>query len=96
MFLRIPRQPARLHQLCYPQTDPPRRPHGGDLPSADDVRPCFRGDLARVKQASTGSHSYSSSSRCSDEEDNLTLRGFQRGLDSVTAVVKVPSLVLAN
>jgi hypothetical protein len=43
--LRIPRQTVRLHQLCYPQTNSPRRPHGGELPSADDVWPCFKGDF---------------------------------------------------
>lgn len=32
---------TQLHQLCYGDTEPPRRPHGGEAPSTELVRPCF-------------------------------------------------------
>ena len=32
---------TRIHQLCYGDFEPPRRPHGGDLPPVDLVAPCF-------------------------------------------------------
>ena len=31
----------RLHEVCYGQTEPPRRPHGDLVPPTDLVRPCF-------------------------------------------------------
>ena len=40
-ILRIPVSPIRLHEVCYGQTKPPRRPHGGLVPPIDLVRPCF-------------------------------------------------------
>ena len=33
---------TRIHQLCYGNFEPPRRPHGGALPPVDFVAPCFR------------------------------------------------------
>jgi len=33
---------TRIHQLCYGNFKPPRRPHGGALPPVDFVAPCFR------------------------------------------------------
>ena len=33
---------TRIHQLCYGNFEPPRRPHGGGLPSVDFMAPCFR------------------------------------------------------
>jgi len=32
---------TRIHQLCYGNFEPPRRPHGGALPRVDFVAPCF-------------------------------------------------------
>ena len=40
-ILRISESPIRLHEVCYGQTEPPRRPHGGLVPPTDLVRPCF-------------------------------------------------------
>jgi len=34
--------PTRIHQLCYGNFEPPRRPHGGELPPVDFVAPYFR------------------------------------------------------
>jgi len=33
---------TRIHQLCYGNVEPPRRPHGGEIPPVDFVAPCFR------------------------------------------------------
>ena len=33
---------TRIHQLCYGNFEPPRRPHGGEIPPVDFVAPCFR------------------------------------------------------
>ena len=40
-ILRLQEQPIRLHEVCYGQTAPPRRPHGGMVPPTDLVRHCF-------------------------------------------------------
>ena len=32
---------TQLHQLCYGNTEPPRRPHDGEAPSTELVHPCF-------------------------------------------------------
>ena len=40
-ILRLQEQPVRLHEVCYRQTTPPRRPHGGMVPPTDLVRHCF-------------------------------------------------------
>jgi len=34
--------PTRIHQLCYGNFEPPRRPHGGEIPPVDFVAPYFR------------------------------------------------------
>ena len=34
--------PTRIHQLCYRNFEPPRCPHGGEIPPVDFVAPCFR------------------------------------------------------
>jgi hypothetical protein len=50
---------TRIHELCYGNFEPPRRPHSGALPLVDFVAPCFRqpfgegssrivGDLTRL------------------------------------------------
>jgi hypothetical protein len=44
-LLRIPLQSVRLHQLCYPGVDPPRRAHGGIVPPVDSVRCLFGSDF---------------------------------------------------
>jgi hypothetical protein len=44
-LLRISLQTVRLHQLCYPGVDPPRRAHGGIVPPADTVRCLFGSDF---------------------------------------------------
>ena len=31
-ILRLQEQPVWLHEVCYGQTAPPRRPHGGNVP----------------------------------------------------------------
>ena len=31
-ILRLQEQPVRLHEVCYGQQEPPRRPHGGIVP----------------------------------------------------------------
>jgi len=33
--------PTRIHQLCYENFEPPRGPHGGEIPPVDFVAPCF-------------------------------------------------------
>ena len=40
-ILRILESPIRLHEVCYGQTEPPRRPHDGLVPPTHLVRPCF-------------------------------------------------------
>ena len=40
-ILRLQEQPVRLHEVCYGQTTPPRRPHGGMVPPIDLVLHCF-------------------------------------------------------
>ena len=40
-ILRILESPIRLHEVCYGQTEPPRRPHNGLVPPTDLVRPYF-------------------------------------------------------
>ena len=39
--LRLIAYATRIHELCYGNFEPPRRPHGGSLPSVDFVAPCF-------------------------------------------------------
>jgi len=34
--------PTRIHQLCYGNIEPPRRPHGGEIPPVDFMAPWFR------------------------------------------------------
>jgi hypothetical protein len=41
-ILRLQEQLVRLHDVCYGQTTPPRRPHGGMVPPTDLVRHCFK------------------------------------------------------
>jgi hypothetical protein len=41
-ILRLPASDTKIHQLCFGQTSPPRRPHGGTVPPTDLIRPCFR------------------------------------------------------
>jgi hypothetical protein len=41
-ILRIPKLATRIHQICYEQTQPPRRPHGRAVPPTETVRACFR------------------------------------------------------
>jgi hypothetical protein len=38
---RLPASETKIHQLCFGQTAPPRRPHGGTVPPIDTIRPCF-------------------------------------------------------
>ena len=40
-ILRLQEQPVWLHEVCYGQTVPPRRPHGGMVPPTDLVHHCF-------------------------------------------------------
>ena len=40
--MRLQEQSVRLHEVCYGQTAPPRRPHGGMVPPIDFVRHCFK------------------------------------------------------
>jgi hypothetical protein len=40
-ILRLLESPIRIHEICYGQTEPPRRPHGGLVPPTNLVRPCF-------------------------------------------------------
>jgi hypothetical protein len=41
-ILRLSASETKIHQLCFGQTSPPRRPHGGTVPPIDMIRPCFR------------------------------------------------------
>ena len=41
-ILRLQEQPVKLHEVCYRQQEPPRRPHGGMVPPIDLVRHCFK------------------------------------------------------
>jgi hypothetical protein len=41
-ILRLPTLETRIHQLCFGETRPLRRPHGGTVPPTHLVRPCFR------------------------------------------------------
>ena len=40
-ILRLKEQPVWLHEVCYGQTAPPRRPHDGMVPPTDLVHHCF-------------------------------------------------------
>jgi hypothetical protein len=40
-ILRLPASETKIHQLCFGQTSPSRRPHGGSVPPTDLIRPCF-------------------------------------------------------
>jgi hypothetical protein len=40
-ILRLPASETKIYQLCFGQTSPPRRPHGGTVPPTDLVIPCF-------------------------------------------------------
>jgi hypothetical protein len=40
-ILRLPASETKIHQLCFGQTAPPRRLHGGTVPPTDMIRPCF-------------------------------------------------------
>jgi hypothetical protein len=40
-ILILPSSETKIHQLCFRQTSPPRRPHGGTVPPIDLIRPCF-------------------------------------------------------
>jgi hypothetical protein len=54
-ILRLPPSETKIHQLCFGQTSPPRRPHGGSVPPTDLIRPCFRepfGERSRCTPAS--------------------------------------------
>jgi hypothetical protein len=54
-ILRLPASETKIHQLCFGQTAPPRRPHGGTVPPTDMIRPCFRepfGEGSRCTPAS--------------------------------------------
>ena len=41
-ILRLQDQPVKMHEVCYGQQEPPRRPHGGQVPPTDLVRHCFK------------------------------------------------------
>jgi hypothetical protein len=41
-ILKLPASETKIHKLCFGQTAPPRRPHGGTVPPTDMIRPCFR------------------------------------------------------
>ena len=41
-ILRLKERPMKLHEVCYGQQEPPRRPHGGLVPPTDLVRHCFK------------------------------------------------------
>jgi hypothetical protein len=41
-ILRLPALEMKIHQLCFGQTSPLRRPHGGIVPPTDMIRSCFR------------------------------------------------------
>jgi hypothetical protein len=41
-ILRLSALEIKIHQLCFEQTAPPRRPHGGTVPPTDMIRPYFR------------------------------------------------------
>nr|ACS88371.1 putative protein [Coix lacryma-jobi] len=41
-YLGLTVYPTRVHTVCYGQTEPPRRPHAGEIPPAETVRACFR------------------------------------------------------
>jgi hypothetical protein len=54
-ILRLPASEMKIHQLCFGQTSPPRRPHGGIVPPTDLIKPCFRepfGEGSRCTPAS--------------------------------------------
>ena len=40
-ILKLQKQAVHLHEVCYGQTAPPRRPHGGMVPPTNLVRHCF-------------------------------------------------------
>jgi hypothetical protein len=44
-ILRIPHNANKIHKLCFPDAEPPRRAHTRVLPPVEDMRPCFRGDF---------------------------------------------------
>ena len=45
---------TRIHELCYGNFEPPRRPHSGALPSVDFVAPCFRQPFSEGSSRTVG------------------------------------------
>ena len=41
-ILRLQEQPVWMHEVCYGLQEPPRRPHGGQVPPTDLVCHCFK------------------------------------------------------
>ena len=54
-MLRIPESVTRIHQICYGQTQPLRRPHGGAEPPTDLVRAYFREPFGEGSRHTPGS-----------------------------------------
>lgn len=44
-IMRIPHSPNRIHNICFPDAEPPKHAHTGVLPPAEAMCPCFRGDF---------------------------------------------------
>ena len=53
-ILRILELATRIHQICYGQTQPPRRPHGGAVPPTDLVRAYFREPFDKGSRCTLG------------------------------------------
>jgi hypothetical protein len=54
-ILRLPASETKIHQLCFGQTTPPRRPHGGTVSPTDMIRPCFREPFGEGSQRTSAS-----------------------------------------
>jgi hypothetical protein len=54
-ILRLSASETKIHQLCFGQTAPPRRPHGRTVPPTDMIRPCFREPFGEGSQRTPAS-----------------------------------------
>jgi hypothetical protein len=45
---------TKIHELCYGSYEPPRRPHGGELPPVDFISSCFCQPFIKVSSRSVG------------------------------------------
>jgi len=79
---------TRIHQLCYGNFEPPRRPHSGEIPPVDFVAPCFHLPFGEGQQDSGRFDTPSQDPRLCVEEDTSPQDRLQRWLHSDSAVAR--------